>query len=100
MDAVADPDLNERKRAPSQQPHPAWRLELQVEFNDVSMRLARIEANAKRFLAQGSNGGTQAELRLIVGFVRTPLLLTTRALRSTAVDRRHVRQQPTLRPAI
>lgn len=79
MDAVADPDLNERKRAPSQQPHPAWRLELQVEFNDVSMRLARIEANAKRFLAQGSNGGTQAELRLIVGFIRTPLLLTTRA---------------------
>lgn len=77
LDEVADP---ERNLAPSQQPHPAWRLDLPVDKLDRGpQRLFRIRANATRFLSQGANGGTEAELRLFVGILTTPRLLTTQA---------------------
>ena len=77
LDEVANP---ERNLAPSQQPHPAWILDLPVDKLDRGpQRLFRIRANATRFLSQGANGGTEAELRLFVGILTTPRLLTTQA---------------------
>ena len=77
LDEVADP---ERNLAPSQQPHPAWRLDLPVDRPDRGpQRLNRLKANALRFLSQGINGGTEAALKLIVGILFTPQLLTTQA---------------------
>jgi hypothetical protein len=70
----------ERNLAPSQQPHPAWRLDLPVDRPDRGpQRLNRLKANALRFLSQGINGGTEAALKLIVGILFTPQLLTTQA---------------------
>lgn len=77
LEEVADP---ERNPAPSQQPHPAWRLDLPVDRSDTGpQRLNRLQANAWRFLSQGINGGTEAALRLIVGILFTPQLLTIQA---------------------
>jgi hypothetical protein len=77
LEEVADP---ERNPAPSQQPHPAWRLDLPVDRSDTGpQRLNRIKANALRFLSQGINGGTDSELKLIVGILFTPQLLTIQA---------------------
>jgi hypothetical protein len=77
LEEVADP---ERNPAPSQQPHPAWRLDLPVDRPDRGpQRLNRLKANALRFLSQGINGGTEAALKLIVGILFTPQLLTTQA---------------------
>jgi hypothetical protein len=77
LEEVADP---ERNPAPSQQPHPAWRLDLPVDKSDTGpQRLNRLKANALRFLSQGINGGTEAALKLIVGILFTPQLLTIQA---------------------
>ena len=62
-----------RGKCASDQKHPAWRIDLPVRFDKARGQLARITTISERFLGQGTNGGTDNELRLIVGLLNTDM---------------------------
>lgn len=60
-------------KAHSADKHPAWRLDLPVSRDRSLGQLAQIADIAERFLQQGSKGGTENELRLVVGLITTDI---------------------------
>ena len=57
----------------SETKYAAWRIDLPVSCDRARGQLERISDIAERFLHQGSNGGTDNELRLIVALLTTDM---------------------------